>query len=340
MKKLLKKATLPLLLFGVCCMGSAAAPDDLSDDDAGQLLFRKRDGEIFVFRKKTPKNLWSCSVFRNNGSAELDPEYCVLLEFHEDSVPPEAVAFLYAYCSGRQSAGIRPYANAFRNLAERINAMPTANVLMFESSLEKDMKNLAAEIKEFRENEAREKQSRQISANNTQNAVVSLTDSLLVQLETSAAIAMVNDICSKEQNFFIAYCLWERFYDLFNRRFTSLSAGELRSLNEELNKTGEAILTGFQQYSASQRKRCTDFKNICPRKYGPWDYVPPRNRGEMHKRIDSCFRAWRKLQSCSAFSEFPDWGNAALEVMQMVHSPEVEQKFDAAFRNYQKNMNH
>ena len=153
-------------------------------------------------------------------------------------------------------------------------------------------------------------------------------------------ITVITEILDKEQNFFVAFCLWDRYLQAMSRCFSGLAADEQRELNKEISKTGNEILTKYQQHCGSLLKRNADFKKLCPRKYGPWGYAPPRDFREMRKRIDSCFLAWRKMQSCSAFSEFPDWDSAALEVMQMVRSSELEQKFDTAYRNYQKLLNY
>lgn len=319
-----------LLLIAPFCAVFAASSGSLTAEDAGQIVFRKQDAGVFVFRKNSGKK-WLCEPFRENGSEVLSPGECILTEFHEDTLSPEAVAFCFAYFSGR--ARDRGFSAAYRTMAQRLNAPATAHILQFETALRKDEESIADEIRTFRK-----KQPNPIQ-NTAPVPESSLVDALLVLLETGSSVSVITEILDKEQNFFVAFCLWDRYLQTVSRRFSGLTADEQRVLNKEISKTGNEILAKYQQHCGTLLKRNTDFKKLCPRKYGPWGYAPPRDFREMRKRIDSCFLAWRKMQSCSAFSEFPDWGSAALEVMQMIRSPELEQKFDTAYRNYQKLLN-
>jgi hypothetical protein len=331
MQKYLKKA---LFLFLFLCLlpeQYAAEPDALSDDDAGQIIFRNIDAEVFVFRKKLPRNLWYCTPFKDNGSVSLAPESCTVSEFHEDTLTPEDLALSLVYFSGKNTPRHKLIAIACKNMAEKINAPKTSALLTFNATLEKDLKNIANEIQAVRKKQAFADEAEESKTD-------PFVDAVLIQLETSGALAIISDFLDKDRNFFAAYCLWEKYRNAFNRNIR-LSGGQMREVNKQIDKTAEDILAKFRQHSTANRKRCNDFKKACPRKYGPWEYVPPRNEREMKKRVESCFNAWLKLQRCSAFSEFPDWGNAALEVMQMIPTPELEQKFDNAYRNYLKHLN-
>ncbi len=331
MRKYLKKVLFLSLFLCFLPEQYAAEPDALSDDDTGQIIFRNKDAEVFVFRKKLPKGSWHCTPFKNDGSISLMPENCTVSEFHEDTLTPEAVALSLIYFSGKTTPRNKLIAAACRNMTEKINAPATSALLSFDAALEKDLKDITTELQIVREKQA-------VTDANEKSQTDPLVDTVLIQLETSGAFAAINDFLDKDRNFFAAYCLLEKYRNTLNRKIR-LSAGQMREINKQIDKTEEDILAKFRQHSTANRKRCSDFKKVCPRKYGPWEYAPPRNGRELKKRIESCFNAWLKLQRCSAFSEFPDWGNAALEVMQMIPTPELEQKFDNAYRNYLKHLN-
>ena len=76
---------------------------------------------------------------------------------------------------------------------------------------------------------------------------------------------------------------------------------------------------------------------MCPDRHGRWEFAPPPDMKTMRRFATSCYRAWRKTLTLSPHSEFPDWGNAMLEVLQMIQYPELEKKFDDAYFEYQKN---
>ena len=300
----------------------ATEADQLGNEDAGQLVFRKKDAQVFVFRKKLKSQKWQCSPFRQNGRLSLHPYECIVSDFHEDDLSPENVVIQMIYYGIKSDRNSRIKAIACRKIAERINAPATSAILNFEGILAKDIQAFDDAIKDFR--------ARGGDDDST------LADALLVIVETGGSITEINNFADKEQNFFLAFSLWKLYGDWIRMKVSRLNTTTKRLLEREMEKSSSKIIDLYRQQVLAQKKRTEDFSKLCPDQHGPWEYAPPKNPREMQKRLNSCFQAWLKLQSSSPFSEFPEWGSAALEVMQMIRSSELEQKFDTALRNYQK----
>ena len=300
----------------------ASDSDQLSNEDAGQLVFRKKDGQVFVFRKKLKSQKWQCTPFRQNGNYSLQPYECIVSDFHEDTLSPENVVIQMVYFGIKPDRNSRTRAIACRTIAERLNAPVTSMLLNFEATLAKDIQAFDDEIKKFR--------SRGSADNDA------LADALLAIVETGGTTTEINNIADKEQNFFLAFSLWKLYGDWIKMKTSRLNTTTKRQLDREMEKSSSKIIDLYRQQVLAQKKRVEDFSKLCPDQHGLWEYSPPKNSREMMKRLNSCFQAWIKIQSSSPFSEFPEWGCAALEVMQMIRSSELEQKFDTALRNYQK----
>ena len=149
---------------------------------------------------------------------------------------------------------------------------------------------------------------------------------------------MIADKAAQEKNYFAAFCMYLKYRELAFFGGRLLNKDDRQQFAEEINDQGENIRVQFLQDRTANAKRENDFRALGVGKYGFWAYAPPGDLDGMCARVEKCFQAFKKMYSSSPYSEFPDWGNAALEVMQMMRISVFEQKFDAAFAEYQKSV--
>ena len=120
-------------------------------------------------------------------------------------------------------------------------------------------------------------------------------------------------------------------------RKSGISEELKKELREEIDQIGEEIREKYIQNRNYNQNREKSFKTVFPNRHGQWEYAPPSDLKDMDRSfVPSCYAAWRKTQTLSPRSEFPEWGNAMLEVLQMIRNPDWEKLFDTALSEYQK----
>ena len=135
----------------------------------------------------------------------------------------------------------------------------------------------------------------------------------------------------------VAFCMYLKYRTVILQLRRLVSLPEIqKDLAEDIHKLGEDVREKYLQGRARNQNRENSFRSVCRGTHGPWEWAPPTDLNAMFKFVNSCYRAWQKTHSLSPYSEFPEWGNAMLEVLQMIQSPALEQKFDTAWAEYQK----
>lgn len=342
-----------LLICPFFCSG--ANFDELTDEDAGQLLFNTRSGTVLVFKKRVDRGdkpgYWACTAFRGNRVFNIYPGECSLLNYTEQTLTPEAVAIEYAYWSCKR----RFIANAYRQLAEKINAPASNKIIFFNTELASYLKTFRSEIDEYKSSvrkaareQSKSNQTRTVSVfqscpvGNSNSSASSFTSTVSVgvdllksSLQNAVVVKSFQDIADADKNFFVAFCMYLRYKYEVSQLFYSLSRSVRGELEPELLQSGEDIRVKFVQERNYNQAREKAFKNLCG-KHGRWEFAPPADLKVMETFLDSCYLAWQKIQTLSPESEFPEWGNAALEVMQMMRMTALEQKYDNAYNGYEK----
>lgn len=350
-----------LVLCSLFCYGEKA--DALTDDDAGRLVYWPGKNVILIFQKcDTDANdmvRWRCTSFRGKGSFLVHPGDCSLLNYTAAELTPEVVAMELAYWAAKNNRR----ADGFLQIASKMNSPVTNKLLFFYTDLNNHLRSARREIAECAKAVREEKRNRsQLAAQNARNnasgasgqgcpyarnsapnstasssSVASLLeDSLKDALKNPAAIKSIQDEAGTENNFFLAFCMYQKYRSGVVQLAREVSAEVRKEVFDELNQLGEEVREKYLQGRSHSQNRENDFRTLCRDRHGRWEFAPPTNLKTMSSFVDSCYRAWQKTLSLSPHSEFPEWGNAMLEVLQMVQSPALEQKFDAAFSEYQK----
>ena len=338
MAGILRKLLLCIFAFAAvfrCCGESFTA---LEDEDAGQLVYRKRDASVYVFEKRTEK-LWEGVLFKGSARHLLAPENCILLDFTEKTLTPEAVAVNLIYWTG---CGIDGYdeAAAYRFLARRCNAPATNSVITYYGALQKLRRQLDSARREGLQAQGRRRLAGNKRSGSKEEADDDLSDDkFLLLVEKNPCRTAIEALLRKNNDVFSATVLFLGYRSLVLGMSSRLDGALREQVRKQLGRTEEELLGSFARQRANGRKRENDFRKLCPDRHGQWEYASPGDLSEMRDRANSCFRAFRTVWQSSRESEFPAWGNAMLEVLQMVGSPELEKQFDEACGAYRKRLN-
>lgn len=347
---------LAILLFPACyCFGAKFT--DLMDADTGILLYRKRDCKVFVFNKTCDGKLWECAVFRENKIERLNPAECEVLELDEDTITPHDVVINYVYysCPGRNIRNSMKAA-VFRNLAKKINSSDTKKVLDFYYKLN----SLKSSISDSVDNVILYKRKSVLlirSKKNSSNYIIPKKkimedddyetkielelEKLLLTLEKNSCLQIIEDFISSKDDSFIATALYLRYFSMVKAQISSLPSINREfytNSSKELLELSKDILAKYHALRKKNKKREGDFRALCPDVHGTWEYVGALNLKELQNSLRNCFISYQKLGTYSSYTEFPKWGNAALEVLQMINFPDLERKFDMALQTYQKRL--
>lgn len=360
-----------MIFTGVlCCQG--AAFDDLSNEESGQLILSHELRSILVFKKSVQKGnrsgYWVGVPYKGSETYNLDPAQCSVLDYTERSLTPESAALELAYwkCAGKSEKSLI-LTGAYRKIAEKINAPVTIALLAFYTELDEYSSNVIRESKQYRRALLRSRRNLPASAsapaqntrsrnfntwkasrqNTSQQSAHQQSAAEADVLMTSLKTALENDDCLKavdkmvdnEKNFFIAVCMYLSYREkkLALLQMSGLGKDVTEVVRDDLQQAGEDIRTKFVQGRSYNKTREHAFMSLCPEKHGKWEFAPPADMRGMLAFVSSSYRAWHKTLNLSPYSEFPDWGNAALEVLQMFRNSALEQKFDAAYSEYRKN---
>lgn len=340
-----------VFLAGTGCF--AAKFSDLSNDDAGQLVFRRSDAAVFVFQQTVEGKYWKVSVFRGSGEGKLHPAECEVLEFSDDAIEPADMVIHLIYWNLARPGSSK--ARALYRICQKVSSPLGDKVNSYYTERNDSMRRLALARNDYlsdirtvdRYDDTASLMNSQAQGAGNSNSTAALVktpasvaqdyiDKALMILENNAALAVIQSLADNDQNLMAAFILFCDFQRAFYNRIPRMSRKDVDAVLKELNKTGLELIEKYRQKRSVNRKRETDFKALCPRKHGPWEYAVPAGINEMLRRVQSAYIAFGRLNTCSAMSEFPEWGNAALEVMQMTNFVELERKFDSAIRMYQR----
>ena len=346
----------------------SAADEFLTVDDAGQLLYAEySDGQtikrdIVVFQKVICKNdgtnLLECTPYHGNGSiCYVKPKFgvCIKLNYLESELTPEIVAMELAYWNIRSGIEAGNFSDGYRKLAEKMNTPVTNLVLSFYKDLEKYNNALKLDIAQYHAakaklNDTSDKHavfsqrscsySPQNSSKNNKSGTLDMLfeKGLKDSLKNANAVRVIQNLANNQKNYFLAFCLFSKYWAISAAAIShSGISDELKNeLNEEIKQIGEEIREKYVQHRNYNQNREKSFKTVFPKKHGQWEYAPPSDLKDMNSFVPSCYTAWRKTQTLSPRSEFPEWGNAMLEVLQMIRNPDWEKLFDTALSEYQK----
>lgn len=325
------------LAAAFCCRGEAFT--DLEDGDAGQLVYCKRDASVYVFKKRTGK-FWEGVLFKGNAGGMLAPGGCILLDFSEKTLTPEAVAVNLIYWTG--CIGGNDEAEAYRFLARRCNAPVTNSLIAYYGALGKLRRQLDSLRRELLRGQARKglaktrSPARKITADTEDDTA---EEKFMLLLEKNPCRTAIETLIRKNHDIFSGAVLFLEYRAAVLSSCTRLDATLREQIRKELAGTERELLRLFDRQRSNGKKRENDFRKLCPDRHGPWEYASPGDLADMRRRADSCFRAFRTVWQSSKESEFPAWGNAMLEVLQMVGLPELEKQFDEACSAYRKRLN-
>ena len=320
-----------------CCRGEVFTA--LENEDAGQLVYRRRDASVYVFKKRAGK-LWEGVLFKGNAVGMLAPEGCILLDFSEKTLTPEAVAVNLIYWTG--CIGGYDEAEAYRFLARRCNAPVTNSLIAYYGALRKLRLQMDSLRRELLRGQTRKllaktrSPARKITADSEDDAA---EERFMLLVEKNPCRAAIETLIRKNHDIFSGAVLFLEYRAMILSSCTRLDETLREQVRKELAGTEQEVLRLFDRQRTNGRKRENDFRKLCPDRHGPWEYASPGDLREMRSRADSCFRAFRTVWQSSRESEFPAWGNAMLEVLQMVSSPELEKQFDEACGAYRKRLN-
>ena len=355
------------LLFSFIRLSSA--DEFLTVDDAGQLLYAeysdgttiKRDIVVFqkVIYKNNGTNLLECTPYHGNGSiCYVKPKFgvCIKLNYLESELTPEIVAMELAYWNIRGGIEARKLSDGYRKLAEKMNTPVTNLILSFYKDLEKYNNAIKLDVAQYQAAKAKSnaRSNKQASfrrnscpyspQNSSKNNNSGTLDMLLEKglkdsLKNANAIRVIQNLAENQKNYFLAFCLYSKYWDISTAAIGNSGIGDeiKNELNEEIKQIGEEIREKYVQNRNYNQNREKSFKTVFPDRHGQWEYAPPSDLQDMNRAfVPSCYTAWRKTQTLSPRSEFPEWGNAMLEVLQMIRNPDWEKLFDTALSEYQK----
>lgn len=323
------------LAAAFCCRGESFTA--LEDEDAGQLVYRKRDSSVYVFKKRTER-LWEGVLFKGDARRLLAPEGCLLLDFTEKTLTPEAVAVSLIYWTGCVDGNDE--AAAYRFLARRCNAPATNSILSYYGALQKLRRQLDSARRESLQARARGRLSQNGRSGRKEDAGDDLSEeNFLLLVEKNPCRTAIETLVRKNNDIFSGTVLFLGYRALVLGMSSQLDETLRERVRKQLGRTEDELLRSFDRQRAGGKKRENDFRKICPDRHGRWEYASPADLPGMRERADSCFRAFRTVWQSSRESEFPVWGNAMLEVLQMVASPELEKQFDEGCSAYRKHLN-
>ena len=325
------------LAAAFCCCGEVFSA--LEDEDAGQLVYRRRDSSVYVFKKRAGK-LWEGVLFKGEARELLAPEGCLLLDFSEMTLTPENIAVNLIYWTG--CAGGYDEAAAYRFLARRSNAPVTNSLISYYGALRKlrqQVESLRREVLRGRARKALSKTGSSARKLSTDPDDDPAEEKLMLLVEKNPCRSAIETLIRKNHDIFSGTVLFLEYRAVISGACARFDDTLREQVRKELGNTERELLRSFDRQRSNGKKRESDFRKLCPDRHGPWEYASPGDLAEMRRRADSCFRAFRTVWQSSCESEFPAWGNAMLEVLQMVNSPELEKQFDEAYRAYRKRLN-
>lgn len=321
-----------LLLLPFLCMG--AKFNALIDDDKGHLLYDSSLETVWVYQKSVEGKKWACIPFRGNKVVKnVTPGDCILLNCYEDDLDPDVIVLQLAYWVNRNSR----HWHGYYLIAKKMNSEKTNRVRSFFAELSNYCRSLRSMVNTLQSTGSQVTQSSCASSGTVGQLLQGTFNNML---QGCGAVKHVRDAI-KDKNFFLAFCLYRIIWVRALSTIPSYSYSlQLRnSLRNELLVLGEEVRREFLQARGDNQNRELTFKKNCGNKHGGWEYAAPINLSEMWKKTQSCYDAFRKTQSLSPYSEYPDWGSAMLEVLQMIKNQKWEQQFDKASSEYQKNNN-
>lgn len=339
----------------------------LTDEDAGLLLYSTyKDGQtiksgVLVFRKVIRENngscLLECTPFHGDGSIhQVKPCDCLNLKYTESELTPETVAMELAYWNSRSGREAKRLSGGYLKLAERMNVPVTNLVISFYKDLDKYGESVKRDIAQYHAAKAGKKEQTKKQPPSSRNRcpfsmhnpspgsdsdtlAMVLEKGLKYTLKNTNAIRVIQNLSDNQKNYFLAFCLYSRYWDISKTaiRRSGISHELKKELIDEILQVGEEIREKYVRNRNYNQNREKSFKTVLPDRHGKWEYAPPSNLQEMDRSfIQSCYAAWRKTLTLSPHTEFPEWGNAMLEVLQMIRNPAWENQFDTAFSEYQK----
>ena len=321
------------MLLPVIC--AAESFDALTDESVGQLLYDASSRKVLVYQGNTPDNKWKCILFHGEKEYRVNPKSCILLNGHTANIDPLVISMELAF---HGAAFNEKLFNAYHQISQKTDSPRTNELLSFYSELLSHRNALRKEVGDYHYAVGAARRGRAGgNENDSGDTKLQLLESSIKSLFQYSAPAKHLQNMSKDKDIFTLFCLYRHYSLIAEQQIRYLSDRELRrELKEMINQQGEDILKQFLQMRSHNRNRENMFKRLCSSKHGPWEFAPPSTLNEMWKRTESCYKAWKNTQNLSRYSEFPVWGNAMLEVLQMVKHPEWERQFDEAFSEYQK----
>ena len=336
---ILKKSLLCMIALAavLCCRGEEFTA--LEDEDAGQLVYHKRDASVYVFRKRVERR-WEGLLFKGGTRRLLVPGDCILLDFTEKTLTPEGIAVSLIYWTGCPDG--KAEANAYRFLARRVSSPLTNSLTAYYSALEKLRRQLNYIQRTALRGRARKHLAKSRRA---EHKIVDDSDEetaeekITILAEKNPCRNAIETLIRKNHDVFSGTVLFLEYRAMFLGACVGLDESLREQVRKELGGTEEELLKEFGRQQANGRKRENDFRKLCPDRHGRWEYASPGDLSGMLDRVNSCFRAFRTVWQSSRENEFPAWGNAMLEILQMVGSPDLEKQFDEAYSAYRKRLN-
>lgn len=356
-----KKLLSVFFLFMFCLLCAEGVTDTLTDDDAGALLYYPEEEDVLVLQKivkdENESKKLECKVYRGSSTVRILPLDCIFLNQYEQNLTPEIVIVELAYWRCKSRKKTPDYrVLAYYKIAKKMNTSVINDLLQHYAYMDESLEKFREKMESYRkaDREARKKQSNprgggvsvfrsscsppapSVSTAEIQRKLLEKELSAMIRNNPSGLFIM--DAVNKG-NFFLASCLYIVYArDMWNCLDTRplLKADLRKKLKNEILDMGKTIREGYNKQRQSNKNREENFKKLCHDKYGPWAYASPTNWKEMAQSLDSCYKAWQKIHRTSPHTEFPEWGSAMLEFLQMVRSSQWEQKYDDAYSEYRK----
>lgn len=339
----MKKNFFWILLFFTPLLCSGAKYDALIDDDKGQLLYDTSLETVWVYQKSVAANKrWACTPFRGSTVLNVVPGNCIVLGYNESDLQPDLITMELAYWANKD---LKLW-HAYFLITKKMNSEQTNKVRTFFADLNtfcksiKDLKG-SSSSQGFSSSRSSGNRSNNRSPQGSSNTIASLLQGSAKSLIGNSEVVKHIEDASDDGNFFLAFCLYRVLVIRTLRTVSNLRLGSdlYKEFREELMPMGEELRQDFLKTRGNNQNREMIFKKMCSNKHGSWQYASPASLSDMWTRTQNCYAAICKIKSLSPYSEFPDWGNAMLEVLQMIKNPRWEQQFDRASSEYQKNNN-
>ncbi len=316
-------ASVVAFLLAIGSLLSAAQFNELSDACKGQYLYYKSSGRLLQFEKLGKSGQWECIVLDTGKTKDVAANELEILPLYADSDDFDIIAFAAGYAlpgstNPQQERMLDLYKQLLAHRGSARGDAFRACLLSIDAICTVIARNISA-----------------LRADGV-SAATGVVDTLVESNAQKQIQAM-----AANSDFLLAIACYLRYRSKVLATIgTALPSHYMADVHTILNDLCKEILDAYANTRVAIAVRNSNFSELFPMMRGGWNRGTPTSVSDLSQLASSAFTSFQKTLEYSEHTEFPQWGAAMLEVLQLVPedslAPEKAALFDDCMRKYKE----